>query len=269
MAFQTPVTDSQVLGPPSARESQVLNHLLRRNLISQMDDFLTENPTSKTTDLLTHIQSQNRDHFRQVLIEQMTEKENRQRAEQQRQFEKLRRDEERLQKQSRSSATPGPVRKEGSLIINGNKILNETRQINDVLNEMKNAQKVSLIDLVLTEKETSRPIPAKPSRPESKYLITRPLDGPILHNDSRGFAWEPRNAKGVPMLDFSKVFAETGTARSTSENVYHPRFDLNAGLGVGAGVGAAEVQTLDCSDVYAMIESQMRRNRLLFNSRKN
>lgn len=229
------LTDFQPARPTSAREAEVLNHLLRRNLFSQVDTIMTENASFQVTDLLSQLQSQSKDNFKQTLLEQMAEKENRQRAEQQRLLEQLKCEEAQLQKSAlkRNNEVTAKAKRDGSLIINANKVLNDGKHLNELLNEMKAAQKVPTIDLTLAEKTIQKSQQNK-REINHNHVISKPTEKPIFHNDSKGFE--------------RSLFTERN----------HPPYRF----GFEHQVPNIESKVVDCSDVYALIDAQVKRNRI-------
>jgi hypothetical protein len=191
----------------------------------------------------------------------MSEKENRQRAEQQRMLARLKVDEDQqlasLLEPMAKIGSGGP-RREGSLILNGNKILNEAKTINDVLNDLKELQRVPTMDLVLTDEVISKPIKAVGRPSDTRLSIGRPSDKPIFHNESNGFQKDPLPGRSAG--DTSFICSPRLSELSMAREPYTPTDSEASTPFTGQRI-------VDCSDVYALIEAQMRRNKMVFNAR--
>ena len=134
-----------------------------------------------------------------------------------------------------------------SLILNGNKIINKSRKIEDVLEEMRKIQNVPMEDLSLTEAFISKPILMKHEKKIDRFPIIPVLKKPIFHNDSKGFTCLPEK-RVQDRIDYS---IESDRIPENRSFVHKKSFFKTA-------------KVIDCSDIYAMMQEQSIKNKLMF-----
>lgn len=228
-------------------ENKILNHLIRRNLITQVDSLIQPIKENRNSDLLSQIQEKTLRTFRKSLIDQITKKENDHRTERDRTLIEQSATEKRIFNEMGNIQIRHSSRKQDSLILNGNKILNESKTIDDVLNEMKNAQKVSLIDLQLTESAISKPLLKKQESKYSRFAVQSVLNEQIVKKAS----FNPNVYNNV----YDQIDSQIGK-KSLNEKGVSNRLHL---------VQTLKKDVLDCTDVYQMMEEERKKNKIRFN----
>ena len=247
MNFTTSVPDPSIFSLQLPQKSMVINHLVRRNLISQMEDLIKDSNSHRNTDLLLQIQNHSKQQFQQTLISQIIEKENTQKKNRENKLRQIHEEENKNNKIAEKKSENYKHRKLDSLILNGNKILNENRKIEDVLDEMKKTQNVSMADLNLTEEFISKPILFKHDAKIDRFPVVPLLEKPIFHNDSKGFS----------------SFPESKAYRESSHRIGGQKLQENR-LILPRNLAAVTPRVIDCSDIYAMMQEQSLKNRLMF-----